>query len=239
MICPRCKAALPNDVAMCNKCGMTFQYRQPYQQPYPQQVPPQQYQQSVQKQGHSGLSIAALILSIIGVTSIIGLILGIVDVSKKDGRKKTLSFTAIGISMGWLLIVAIIGDLLKGDTTTAQKKETEYIYVVAKDAAKEFNDNQVSCKDNYDGKMLLIYGKIEDIGTDIADQSYITLDTGKKYSLDIVQCYFDDSKIDYVKSLKKGEEVYLIGKGDIGSFKFKVDNCKPASDDIIEKYKKD
>lgn len=43
----------------------------------------------------TGLSIAAFILSLLGCTSIIGLILGIVDVTKKDGRKKGLSIAAI------------------------------------------------------------------------------------------------------------------------------------------------
>ena len=58
--------------------NMNFQNQNMYVQ---QQVPQNQNK-------NSGLVVAALVLSIIGCTSLIGLILAIVDLTKKDGRKK-------------------------------------------------------------------------------------------------------------------------------------------------------
>ena len=59
------------------------------------------------------------------------------------------------------------------DTASDKGEEEELIYVTAKDLYKEMQDNQVACKKKYDGKKVLLYGKIEDIGTDILDDEYI------------------------------------------------------------------
>lgn len=54
----------------------------------------------------SGLSIAALIFSILGCTFIIGVILAIIDLCIKDRRKKTCSIIALVISGIWIAIGA-------------------------------------------------------------------------------------------------------------------------------------
>ncbi len=60
----------------------------------------------------SPMSIIALVLSILGCTSIIGVVLGIVDVTKKDGRKKWPSVTAIAV--GSLLTIIVFAALASG-----------------------------------------------------------------------------------------------------------------------------
>ena len=61
------------------------------------------------KQNNQGritdLSITAFILSILGITSLIGAVLGIIDVSQKDGRSKGLSVAAITIG---IVITAVL-----------------------------------------------------------------------------------------------------------------------------------
>ena len=72
--------------------------------------------------GQSGLGIAALILSILGCTFIIGLILAIVDLTSKNGKSKTLSKISLGICGAWL-VIGIIGAVLrsgKDDNTGSQ-----------------------------------------------------------------------------------------------------------------------
>ena len=60
--------------------------------------------------GPSGLSIAALIFSLLGCISIVGLILGIVDLCTNQQRKKVCSILALVFSGVWLLaMVAFIG----------------------------------------------------------------------------------------------------------------------------------
>ena len=55
----------------------------------------------------SPMSIAALVLSILFCTSIIGIILGIIDLTKKDGRKKGLSIAAVSVG-GLFLLLSIV-----------------------------------------------------------------------------------------------------------------------------------
>ena len=57
-----------------------------------------------QPQGHSGLAIASFVLALLGCTSLIGLILGIVDVAVNKQRKHGLSIAAIVISSIWLVL---------------------------------------------------------------------------------------------------------------------------------------
>lgn len=64
-----------------------------------------QFQDSKNKNGKtSGLSIAALVLSVLGCSFIIGLVLAIIDLCKKDGRKKTCSIIALVICGLWLVM---------------------------------------------------------------------------------------------------------------------------------------
>lgn len=77
----------------------------------------------------TGLSIAAFILSITGCLAIVGLIMGIIDLTKKDGRKKGLSIAAVVI--GSLMVIASFTYAgssskkeLKSDTVTAPAVET-------------------------------------------------------------------------------------------------------------------
>ena len=60
------------------------------------------------KQGNSSLGIAALILTLLGCTSFIGIILAIVDLCNKDGRKKTLSIISLGICAFWFIVIMVL-----------------------------------------------------------------------------------------------------------------------------------
>lgn len=64
-----------------------------------------------EKQKNSGLGIAGLIMAIIPCTSFIGLILSIVDLCKKDGKKKTCSIIGVVISGIYILfsLMAVAG----------------------------------------------------------------------------------------------------------------------------------
>lgn len=55
----------------------------------------------------SGLSIAAFITSALGCTFLVGLILGIIDLNKKDGRKRGLSVAAVIIAGVTLLLTLL------------------------------------------------------------------------------------------------------------------------------------
>lgn len=115
-----------------------------------------QSQYNNKKAGTSGLGIAALILSILGCTSLIGLILGIVDVTRKDNKKKGISVAAIVIGGVWIIIslfmVLIIG--LSDPDTALTTEETTQAQTVETIDTSESNDEEgdVSNDNDEEGK---------------------------------------------------------------------------------------
>lgn len=100
---------------------------------------------------NSTLGILALIFSVLGCTFLIGIILAIIDLTKKDGRKKTLSIIALVISGIWLL-VGIIGAAKKKDNPVEQTVTTEATEISADLTTEDaqdyyFKDNEAVLKD--------------------------------------------------------------------------------------------
>lgn len=94
-VCTKCKTTYEG--AFCPNCGT----------PANQTAPPK-------KQGNSALGILDLIFSILGCTFFVAIILAIIDLCKKDGRKKSLSIAALIICGIWVL--GGISNMIKKDT---------------------------------------------------------------------------------------------------------------------------
>ncbi|OCB00382.1 OB-fold protein [Clostridium beijerinckii] len=113
-------------------------------------------------------------------------------------------------------------------TKTEKKQEVkeEVVKVSAVDLAKAYEDNEVSADKSYKDKTAEINGKVSDIGV-VGGQTYIVLSSEKDMSVTDVQCFFDEqSEIDKVSNLKKGDTVTVQGKIDGKSMNVGVNNCK-------------
>lgn len=77
-----------------------------------------------QKQKNSILGILALIFSVLGCTFLVGIILAILDLCKKDGQKKTLSIIALVICGLWFVAALALGGSDSQPTTESAKVET-------------------------------------------------------------------------------------------------------------------
>lgn len=97
-----------------------------------------------------------------------------------------------------------------GNNPTAGNNDV--IEIAAEDLFAEYNDNSVAADSKYKNKKLKITGTVNDIGKDISESTYITLDTGEMFYS--IQCYFTDSELEDVANLKKGDTVTLIGTCD-------------------------
>lgn len=133
--CPECGKEISDLAEKCPNCGFPIGFQStstPHSQnnsysvnenpqqnrpQYPQNQPVQVHAVSYEKAGNSGLGIAALILSILGCTFVLGAIFAIIDLCKKDNRKKTLSIIALCICGFWLLI-SIVATFAKDETPT-------------------------------------------------------------------------------------------------------------------------
>ncbi len=82
-----------------------------------------------EKKPVSILGIIALILSIIGCTAIVGLILAIVDLKKDDGKNKLLSKIALGICGLWLIIMIFASIGRRNRVETTETSETAIVAV--------------------------------------------------------------------------------------------------------------
>ena len=98
-----------------------------------------------QNQKNSGLSIAALILSLFGLTCIFGIIAAIVDLingKKGDGKKHTLSYIAIVLGIISLIVVPVTMGMLNG-SSGSESNET-----VVEETADATADTQEMNSDN-------------------------------------------------------------------------------------------
>lgn len=108
-------------------------------------------------------------------------------------------------------------------TTTPVDPYANAVVITAEDLFAAYDTNEVAADNKYKGKELKITGTIKDIGKDILDDTYITLDTGNLiYS---VQCYFKNSQLDAVAELAKNQTVTLVGKCDGQSMNVILKNC--------------
>lgn len=108
--CKECGKEVSDLAEKCPNCG--YPIKQIAQQNYGQPVV---VQQSIAQNKNSSLGVLALVFSILGCTFIVGAILAIIDLCKKDGRKKTLSIIALVICGIWLML-GIASGAEKDDT---------------------------------------------------------------------------------------------------------------------------
>lgn len=102
-----------------------------------------------------------------------------------------------------------------GDNHVDQIVETQpkeiVIEVSPEDLHTAYQENEVAADAQYEDKLVKITGTIGNIGKDILDDVYITIETGEY--LQSVQCYFSDNEqINTVATLKAGDTVTLIGR---------------------------
>lgn len=133
----------------------------------------------------------------------------------------------------WVIIVFLAFSILgRGPSSNKEDNDNdglanssgEVIEISAEDLFADYDTNEVAADQKYKGKRLKVTGIIEDFGTDILDDGYITLETGE-YFLSI-QCYFKDSELDKVTKLSKGQTITLIGVCDGMSMNVVIKNCE-------------
>lgn len=148
-------------------------------------------------------------------------------------RKKILS-VAVVLVLVFTLSSCMFAELDEGASSTpaanipSPSPSVEIaIQVSAKDLLSAYEENELNADNQYKDKLLEITGIVDDIGTDILDDVYVTLGDGEEFSFATVQCYFKDKEeIDKVASLKSGDEITIIGTCDGQFFNVSLKDCK-------------
>lgn len=192
-------------MSKCNRCGTEFESDFCPKCGMAKGAP---MQTQSQKKKLKGWQIALIVIGAIVVVGIIGGTAGNSQDVATGGNNQTATNQAI--------------------ENTPQPTENNNVIITAVELCKAYSENEVNADNLYKNKTLEITGTIEDIGKDILDRTYITLSDGETYSFKYAQCYFKDkTEIDKVASLKKGDEITIIGQCDgatLGSPSVK--NCK-------------
>lgn len=243
-VCSKCKNSYEG--AFCPNCGTPAN-----------QTPPPTYPAPTKKPGNSALGILALIFSILGCTFFVAIILAIIDLCKKDGRKKTLSIAALIICGIWIIIALFVPSGSKSQTsgTTTNTKEStkqeaqistddaiesdasetaeiNYINVTADELADALNSNAMKAQNDYEDQYLEIYGKLGNIDS---NGKYIGIDTST-YSFTNIQCYIkSDEQKQTIMQLSKGDGIVVRGYckdiGEILGYQIDIESIEPYSID--------
>ena len=112
------------------------------------------------------------------------------------------------------------------EDTKKEEPAFDYEFSDVVDLIQEYKDNEVAADEKYKGKTVKVTGLVKDIGKDIFDSSYITINDGKDITWDYAQCYFKNKdEIAKVSNLQKGDTVTLIGKVGSYSLSLTINKC--------------
>lgn len=104
---------------------------------------------------------------------------------------------------------------------------TKYIEITSSALIDLYKENQVKCKQLYDNQKIKVTGKVESVGTDVLNQTYVCLGHDTEYVFVGIQCYAKDANTQSkIAELKKGDTVTLIGIGECGSMSFNLNKAE-------------
>ena len=100
------------------------------------------------------------------------------------------------------------------------------IVVSAREIASDYDDNEVAADQKYKGKILEVSGIVASIDSSVSDQAIVQL-VGKN-EFQTVSTQGNNDFTQYATTLKKGQNVVLICKGDGEVIGFpQLKNCQP------------
>lgn len=176
MKCPECGRDISDLAEKCPHCGFPMKPNSTNNisstSPFPQQPNTSKLNIDYPKQKNSVLGILALIFSILGCTFIIGAILAIVDLCKKNNEtKKTCSIIALVICGLWI-IVGISGDI--GSNSSEQLPNNEIETQVTETQEQEISepDNNTTIQNNSSPETDQQFDSLEDAFKQGFDDSY-------------------------------------------------------------------
>lgn len=100
------------------------------------------------------------------------------------------------------------------------------IVVSAREIASDYDDNEVAADQKYKGKILEVSGIVASIDSSVGDQAIVQL-VGKN-EFQTVSTQGNNDFTQYATTLKKGQNIVLICKGDGEVIGFpQLKNCQP------------
>lgn len=132
-----------------------------------------------------------------------------------SGCRKAFNVVA-GLMFFSCLVTAIFQGAQKGSAVYdktgggGSAPEEPAITVSAAELVSEYDANEVAADNRYKGKMVQVSGVVHNIGKDIFNNMFVTLQSG--HPLQCVQVFFDDSHAGEIAGLSKGTSLTVKGR---------------------------
>lgn len=101
--------------------------------------------------------------------------------------------------------------------------------VQAKKLLKEFEENEAAADAKYDGKILQVAGVVDKVDTEVWDDEQYVIRVGAGTQFDFITVNCNDQSQSDVTSIKKGQDITVVGKfDDGGDLGVELKDCKVA-----------
>ena len=111
-----------------------------------------------------------------------------------------------------MIVLFLAGCSAPDDATTSKvKNEAPVFYLEATKLASDYAENETAADNKYKDKIVVVKGKIYEMGRDPLDQPFIVIG-GREFGFGGVKCVFARDKTSSVAALSKGKVVSVKGK---------------------------
>lgn len=133
-----------------------------------------------------------------------------------DSVKKILIGIAIAVGgmmfLGMTCIMIGVGSVAKELAPTSVGAAPASVSISANQLWADYKANEVAADDRYKDKILTVSGIVKEIGKDITDQMYVTMQVGDQFDINTVQCMLATDQKTFVAQLQKGQQVRVKGE---------------------------
>lgn len=113
-----------------------------------------------------------------------------------------------------------------GDEAANGGSSSKPIKVTAKKILKEFEENEAAADSKYKGERVRVSGVVDKVDTEFIDEDEYVVRVGAGTDFDLTTVNCDDQSSEAVSSLKKGQDITVVGEfedgGDLG---VELKNC--------------
>ncbi len=140
--------------------------------------------------------------------AVIAVLYSVGNGATEDATKKMAEDQASGVQ-------PVSQETKKTEAEPAKAENTNpEVVITSINLSKEYSENEVSADAKYKGKLIEISGKMTSVDNGTFDNEMIVRLSDGKYDMNNAWCYMKESEREKVLTLKKGQQVTLIGKGD-------------------------
>jgi hypothetical protein len=126
-------------------------------------------------------------------------------------RNKLWRWILSAVGLAFFIVLAAGSMETEEKVEESVRSQSAAITVSASQLYSDYKANEVAADQRYKDKVLQVSGTVDNIGKDIMDSIYVTLETGTFGS---IQCFFADKHASEAAQLRKGQSITVKGRCD-------------------------